>query len=217
MKILVGNQIIEINKYEFKNIVKQYNSVAIDIGTGDGQFIYKRAKSNAGELYIGVDSSIDNMRKYSIKTTKKPSKGGLNNILFVVGNVDDLPNEMTATADKITINLPWGSLRDGLVKGEEIVLSNIKKISKVKAEIDICVTYSTKYEKREIHERELPILSIDFIKTHLKKQYMAYGINIEDAYIWDNNMLKSLDTKWAKKLAYGKEREIFYLKCIVVN
>lgn len=217
MKILVGNQITEMNKTEFKNIARQYKSVAVDIGTGDGQFIYKRAKRNSDELCIGIDSSVDNMRKYSMKTIKKASKGGLENVLFVVSSVEDLPDEMICTADKITINLPWGSLRDGIVKGDKAVLYNLKKISKVKTELSICVTYSTKYEKYEIDVRKLPVLSIDFIKTYLKKQYSIYGINIEDAYLWNNDMLKNLDTKWAKKLAFGKEREIFYLKCSIIN
>lgn len=217
VKILIGNQITEMNKAEFECIVNQYSSVAVDIGTGDGQFIYKRAKQNADELYIGVDSSIDNMRMCSTKTTKKPSKGGIKNILFVVSGVEALPDEMTAIADKITINLPWGSLRDGIVKGEEAVLQNIKKISKSKAELSICVTYSTNHEKQEIEARKLPTLSIDFIRTQLKQQYGVYGINIDDAYIWNNDMLKKLDTKWAKKLAFGKKREIFYVKCSVMD
>lgn len=217
MKILLGNQIIEINKFQFENIVKQFKSVVVDIGTGDGQFIYRKAKQNPDVLYIGIDASIDSMLKCSIKISKKPSKGGLKNVLLVVGTVEDLPNEMTSIADKITINLPWGSLRDGIVKGDEVVLKNIKKISKANTDISICVTYSDKYEKEEINIRKLPPLSLSFIKTQLKAKYSFYGIKIDDVCLWNNDMLKTLDTKWAKKLAYGKKREIYYMKCSIMN
>lgn len=215
MKILLGSLIKEINRVELKNIMEQYKSVIVDIGTGNGQFIYRQAKQNYKDLFIGVDPSMNSMHEYSLKASKKASKGGLKNILFVVSNVEDLPDEMISIADKISINLPWSSLRDGIVKGEEIVLNNIRKISKHRAKLDICVTYSSEYEKSEIDERKLPELSMNYIKTYLKKQYNIHGINITDVEIWDNTMLKSLDTKWAKKLAYGKNREIFCLICSI--
>jgi 16S rRNA (adenine(1408)-N(1))-methyltransferase len=126
---------------------------------------------------------------------------------------DNLPDILSYTADKIYINLPWGSLRDGIIKGEKCFLDNIKKISKANASLDIYITYSDLYEKKEIESRKLPELSEYYFNNELRYIYKSQGINLIEASVLDNEGLKKLDTKWAKKLAFGKTRSVFYFKC----
>ena len=132
--------------------------------------MYKLGKQNPEELFTGLDSSAENMVDYAIKVNNKPAKGGLENVLYVVGSAEELPYEMAGTADKIYINLPWGSLRDGIIKGEELILRNLKNISKKGSHIELCITYSESYEKSETDKRQLPELSLEYINTVLKRK-----------------------------------------------
>lgn len=213
MKILAGSRIEEIAAAEFENIIKGYKALVMDIGTGEGEFVYKKAKQNPDVMYIGIDTSADFMRRYSLKACRKPERGGLRNLMYVIGNADALPDALTCTADIIYVNLPWGSLRDGIIKGEHEILSNIRKVSKTNASLEIYVGYSELYEKQKIESRRLPELSLSYLNSSLRAKYKGYGLNIVKATVLDNEDLKKLDTKWAKKLGFGKKRDIFYIKC----
>lgn len=212
MKIFESNKMKEISSVDFDNRIKGFKSLVIDIGTGEGEFVYRKARQNREAMFIGVDSAAA-MLPYSVKSAKKPGKGGLCNVMYVVANAEALPDTLYGKADKIFINLPWGSLRDGIVKGEPGVLKSINKIAKADASLDICISYCNFYEKQVIKERELPALSISYFSEKLKYIYKNYGISINKVSVLSNEDLKKIDTKWAKKLGYGREREIFYLSC----
>lgn len=213
MKICESNKMKEISSVDFDNRIKGYKSLVIDIGTGEGEFVYRNARQNREVMFIGVDSAAAAMLPYSVKSAKKPGKGGLCNVMYVVANAEALPDTLYGKADKIFINLPWGSLRDGIIKGEPGVLKSINKIAKADASLDICISYCNFYEKQVIKERELPALSISYFSEKLKYVYKNYGISINKVSVLSNEDLKKIDTKWAKKLGYGREREIFYLSC----
>jgi 16S rRNA (adenine(1408)-N(1))-methyltransferase len=205
----------EIGSVEFDNRINGFKSLVIDIGTGEGEFVYRKARQNREAMFIGVDSAAAAMLPYSIKAAKKTDKGGLSNLMYVVANAEALPDTLYGKADKIFINLPWGSLRDGIIKGEPGVLKSINKIAKANASLEICISYCDFYEKQVIKERGLPTLSISYISDKLKYVYNNYGISINKVSVLSNEDLKKMNTKWAKKLGYGKQREVFYLSCII--
>lgn len=217
MRILSGSSINNISEIEFENIIKGYQSLIIDIGTGEGDFVYKNAKLNPNNMYIGIDTSADSMKEFSLKSAKKPEKGGLKNVMYVIGNACDLPDILTCKADKIYINLPWGSLRDGIIKGEHDFLSNIRKISKENATLEIRISYCDQYEKQEIHSRQLPELTLAYFNDVIKDIYKNFDIHIKQISVINNEDLKRLDTKWAKKLGFGKQREAYCLTCKITK
>lgn len=213
MKIFESNKMKEIGSAEFDNLIKGFRSLNIDIGTGEGEFVYRKARQNRDAMFIGVDSAAAAMRPYSVKSAKKPEKGGLSNVMYVVAKAEALPDTLYGKADQISINLPWGSLRDGIIKGEPEVLNSIYKIAKTGAALDICISYCDFYEKQVIKERALPALSIAYFSQKLKYVYENYGISINKVSVLTNEDLKKMNTKWAKKLGYGRKREVFYLSC----
>ncbi len=215
MKVLNGNEIHNIESQSLRHKLQEYDKVTVDIGTGDGSFPYKKASADKNQLFIGLDAVADNMKPMALKANKKSAKGGLPNVLYIVEDALNLPEELYGAADSICINLPWGSLRDAVVKGEEELLEGISKLAKNRARFDIYVTYSPLYEAREINNRDLPELSLEYIYSKLAKRYKALGIDIKKAELCDNERLKSLDTSWAKKLAYGRKRDIYHISGIV--
>lgn len=215
MKILNGNKIIEITHTELMDRIQGFKKVIFDIGTGDGEFVYRKAKTNPDTIYIGIDSSVDGMVENAVRASKKPQKGGLNNALYIISNAYALPQQLNGIADEIYINLPWGSLRDGMIKGDDALLENIRKVSKPNAVLHITITYSDLYEKNQIELRQLPDLTMDYFKSSLVWKYREHGLNIKDIKILDNEALKKLDTKWSKKLGFGRRREVFFINCSI--
>lgn len=216
MKAIVKRESRELSPSEWMAIRNNYQQVFVDLGTGEGEYAFRQSQKMEEILFIGIDSCQAMMSDYAFKAEKRAKKQQLNNLLYVVANVEALPDELSKCADKITINLPWGSLRDGIVKGCPILLSNLKRISKCGTIIDIYVSYSKEIDATEIESRDLPLLTDTYVKETLGPLYHESGIKIKKVKTLSNKDLIKLDTKWAKKLGYGKQRETFFISCVVV-
>ena len=55
MKIIKGNKTEEMSKQNFDLLKGGYQKVFIDLGTGDGRFVYKSALAEPNTLFIGID------------------------------------------------------------------------------------------------------------------------------------------------------------------
>ncbi len=78
----------------------------IDIGTGDGLFVYECAQANPNKFYIGIDANPRPLEKVSEKIHRNPAKGGLPNVLFLQAAIEDLPSELDEVADEYTFTFP---------------------------------------------------------------------------------------------------------------
>jgi 16S rRNA (adenine(1408)-N(1))-methyltransferase len=63
--------------------------VIVDIGTGDGRFVYQSARENPRKFYIGIDPNVRPLEKISEKIYRKPAKGGATNALFDQAALED--------------------------------------------------------------------------------------------------------------------------------
>lgn len=176
------------------------------MGTGDGSYVFRQAQKNPQTFYIGIDSNADNMCDRSHKAAKSPKKGGLANLVYVHAAVEDLPEELNDLATELTILLPWGSLLKAAAGQDISLLKNIAKLCRVDAKLRVVLGYQAQSEPGVIKELDLPLLTPEYLDTTLKKAYREAGFEIQWRYI-NQEELKSLDSTWAKRLAYGKKRQ----------
>ena len=102
--------------------------VIIDIGTGDGRFVYQSARRNPNKFFIGIDPNTPPLEKISEKIHRKPAKGGAPNVLFVQSSIEDLPAELDGVANEVHIHFPWGSLLRAVATGDKEALYNLRRI-----------------------------------------------------------------------------------------
>jgi len=207
MKQVVGNKQEEITKEDIKNLIKDYPTVELDLGTGDGRFVYKKALVNPNIFFIGMDPSEKQIQVYSRKAVRKKLK----NILFVVSSIENLPKELERVADKIYINLPWGTLLEFVVKTTKegiIILSNLLKD---RGKIEIVFGYAQEFEPSETERLQLPLIGSGLIEESIIPVFESCGFK-SDGYIkLKKEELKAIETTWAKKLKFGKDRKIYKL------
>ena len=86
-----------------------------------------------------MDATAEHLADYSARAGKKPSRGGLPNVLYVLATAEDLPAELHSLASAITINLPWSSLLAGLLRPDPTLLRSIARIAKPDARLDIYI------------------------------------------------------------------------------
>ena len=185
--------------------------VIVDIGTGDGRFVYNSARQNPNMFFIGIDAGRKPLEKISMKATRKPMKGGLSNVLFVQAAVENLPEELNETADEIHIHFPWGSLLRAVIAADENVLNSLRCICAPGCLIEIIVGIDEERDKSEIERLELPRLSSEYLENVLIPKYEANGFEILEGGFLTRSEWSKLETSWARKLQGGQNRQVTYL------
>jgi len=207
MRVIKGNKVSEINKNDLENILFKYQKVVIDIGTGDGRFVYKKALENKDVFYIGIDPSQKQLKTFSKKGVRKKLK----NILFIIGSIELLPPELKNTADKIYIIFPWGSLLKSVTKPNSKILTNIKSLLKNGGEIEIVFGYDETLEPIETERLDLPSFTRDYLENILIPEFKRSGFELKYIKEIKAEEMKNLESTWAKKLSFTKDRSVYRL------
>ena len=183
----------------------------VDIGTGDGLFVYQSARQNPNKLYIGVDANTRPLEKISEKIHRKPSKGGSQNVLFIQSAVEDLPSELDEIADEVHIHFPWGSLLQGVASGDPLILQNIRRICSSGAMLEVVLGLDVRRDHSEIARLKLEPVTPAFIDDVLAGRYQATGFEIVERGILPAVAWPEFKTTWAKRLKGKETRPITYL------
>ena len=221
MQILKGKKNIELVKNDFHNLIKPYEQIAIELGCGDGKFIYKLAKENKNWFCIGIDANQKNLEKYSKKIHRKTEKGGLDNIIYIISRIEQLPNELRNIANYIYIHFPWIGLLKGLLALENMkntkntkneILQSIINLTLSDAIIELLFNYAIQYEPQTMEQLDLPELSLDYCNNILAKQYANWGLEIIEVSILSIEEIKKLKSTWGKKLIANRSRDTYCIR-----
>jgi 16S rRNA (adenine(1408)-N(1))-methyltransferase len=185
--------------------------VIIDIGTGDGRFVYQSARLNPNKFYIGIDPNTPPLEKISEKIHRKPAKGGAPNVLFVQAAVEDLPVELDGVANEVHVHFPWGSLLRAVAAGEIEVLRNLRRICARGALLEVVIGLDPERDQSEIQRLGIAPLTLEFIDNILAPNYAAAGFQIVERGIIAAAEWPRIETSWAKRLQGNEGRYITYL------
>lgn len=193
----------------------QFATVCVDIGTGDGKRLYRTARAHPETLFIGIDPVRENMLDTAQKTAKKPTKGGLDNLLLVIGAVEALPSELVGIANEVTVYFPWGSLLESIVKPIPSSIAQIRAIAVDNADFTFITTYHDSYEGAEIEKRGLPELSSEYFDGAYRTVMQSEGFRIADIRELSADDVMQLGTQWAKRLSTGRARHYFQISGMI--
>lgn len=182
----------------------------MDIGTGDGRFVYQLARQNPNRFYIGIDANAAALKEISTKATRKPAKGGLNNVLFVQAAVENLPEELNGVADEIHIHFPWGSLLRAVATGDKDVLENLRRICAHDCLLEIVIGIDEERDKSEIERLGLPPLTAEYLTKVLTTKYNSVGFEVIESGVLSPADWSGLETSWARKLQGNESRKVVY-------
>jgi 16S rRNA (adenine(1408)-N(1))-methyltransferase len=185
--------------------------IVIDVGTGDGLFVYQSARRNPKKFYIGVDASTRPLEKVSEKVHRKPAKGGLPNTLFLQAAVEDLPSELDGVADEVHVHFPWGSLLSAVALGETEVLRNLRRICTPEALLEVVVGLDPERDQTEIKRLGLQPLTLAYIDSVLSPKYISAGFQICERGMIPASEWPEFQTSWAKRLRGNANRSMVYI------
>ncbi len=185
--------------------------VIIDIGTGDGRYVYQSARRNPNKFYIGIDPNTRPLEKISEKIHRKPAKGGASNVLFIQSAIEDLPEELNGVANEVHVHFPWGSLLRAVATGEVALLENVRRICAEDALLEVVIGIDPVRDKSEIERLDVKPLTLEVVDTVLVPNYAAAGFKIIERGIIAASEWPALETSWAKRLQGNEQRPITYL------
>ncbi|HEX2996248.1 MAG TPA: class I SAM-dependent methyltransferase [Anaerolineales bacterium] len=195
METIRGRQSLDLNWNEWKERLANYNRVHLDLGTGDGRYVRTLAAGNPDWLVIGVDACRENLRAHS--------QAKLQNMLFIIAAAQSLPRELNGWVSHLTINFPWGSLLEGLLRGDPALLNGIASACRATASIDLRLNGGALSEAGTTLEAGTEMIHANLLRA---------GWQIAPPAPMNARELRSFPSTWAKRLAFGRDPRAMALK-----
>jgi len=186
----------------------------LDIGTGDGHYVYEMARRQPHQFFIGIDANASALAKISEQIHRKPAKGGAANTLFLQAAVEALPTELTGVASAVQVQFPWGSLLAGVLNGEPGVLQNLRRVCASAATLTIITALDPVCDQRELVRLGLPAPTPAYLRHELLPKYADAGFTPLKIGTLAPVTWPQLTSSWAKRLRGNIERDLI---CLVLR
>jgi 16S rRNA (adenine(1408)-N(1))-methyltransferase len=200
MELLAGKKSEALDSAAFTQRLAGFEQVWIDLGCGDGLFAYRRANSHPDVLVIGIDAARENLRATASKARRSVKKGGLENLLFIVAGVENLPDELSGLAAELTVNFPWGSLLRGILEGSGPVLGGVARLARPGGHVEMLLNDSLYRDDPLLKRLDLPKLDAAHIESVMLSAFADHGLTQVNATLVPNRYLPHR-TSWGQRLA----------------
>jgi len=197
MEIMRGKHASFIDAAALAQRLAGYDTIHIDIGTGDGRFVRHIAQTCPDCFAIGIDACRENLHEVS---RRAPA-----NALFIIANALALalPPELHGLAAHITINFPWGSLLEGLLANDPALLARLGKVTRPNARLEVRLNAGALAEAG---------WSLEAGADRVREVLVKSGFDVRPPIPLMAHELKSYPTTWAKRLAFGRDPRALYLR-----
>jgi len=194
MEIICGKQTVHIHAGELQEKIRLYQQFCLDIGTGDGRYVIHTARQNPKVFIAGVDACRENL----VSASRRPET----NSLFIIANALSLPDELSGLASHLTINFPWGSLLNGLLDSDSVLIQSITTTARPGAQIDVKLNHSALAEAG---------WSLEAGARQVQTTLESAGFRARITHLATAD-LKSYPSTWARKLAFGRSPHAMMLQ-----
>lgn len=192
-----------MNAAEVNDLRKKFEKVVVDLGTGDGRFVYKKALAEPTTLFIGIEPAHKQVEEFARKVARQK----LENVLFVVGSFELLPEELSGVADKLFIILPWGTLLKAIAEPNEADISTIKYLLKPKAEVEFIFGFDAQLEPSQTNRLQLGEIN----EKNTVQVFEENGFTLVESTQLLRTKLSELESTWGKRISSTMNRKIFRL------
>lgn len=116
--------------------------VVIDVGTGDGRWLFRLARARPEWVCIGIDANLDPARHVARRARRPPARGGAPNLIFVRERAEALPGSLRGMAAEVYVQYPWGGLLRAVTGGDPATLARIAGLLRPGGRLRVLVNVS---------------------------------------------------------------------------
>lgn len=177
-----------------------FDDVVVDLGAGDGRWLYRFARRRPDALCIGIDANADLVRDVSRRALRSPRRGGAPNLVFLRASMAALPGSLAGIAAMVRIQFPWGSLLRAVVRPEVESLTRIADLLGRQGALEVLVNLSAISQSAVLERLGIPARSMEGHRDHMRSSYAAAGLLIKR---WEVVQWQP-DSTWAGRLGQGR-------------
>ena len=211
---VVGKRVTPIDLDTLQTTLEAFETLEIDIGTGDGRHVIDVARATPDRLVIGVDAVAENMSDASRKAAAAQRKGGLANALFVRAAAERLPGPLAGRADQVTVNYPWGSLMRIVAEPDPDGLAGLRGLCKPGAGLRVLLNYTVIADRPYMERLGLGEIADPADSPALPEIYKAAGFILETREIFAGD--PPVRTRWGRQLVRGGARRTLLLEASAI-
>jgi 16S rRNA (adenine(1408)-N(1))-methyltransferase len=208
LRIVQSTKVVEAESGWREALDVSDRRVVVDVGAGDGRWVYENARRDPDTLFIGLDPDAAALKEYAFKAGRKPSRGGVPNAVYIVGSVESPPPQLIAVADELMVLFPWAALLRGLLLAEEATLRGIVAIAKPGASFELVLTYEASHDRGAGLESDMPSLDAARLEA-LAAAYGRAGLEVGAYRRLTTEEALDIPSTWGHRLLHGRRREVF--------
>jgi SAM-dependent methyltransferase len=183
--------------------------VLVDLGCGDGRHTLRWAEREPDALVVGLDAETTRLDRALAAARRKR----LRRLLFVTAAVEDPPAALLGRADEIAVIMPWGSLLDGVLGGDERVLAAALALGSPGAVLDAVVNVRP-WDAPSAVDRRLaatPEPTADHL-AGLAKRYAELGWRLDPPAWLNDAEARALGSSWASRVVSARASRLLRLR-----
>jgi len=185
--------------------------IIVDLGAGDGRFAYERARAEPDGLFIAIDPDADALAEYAFRASRKPARGGVSNVVFVVASVEEIPPELDGVADVVRVNYPWAGLLRSLLLATPEAPKAIGRLLRNDGRFEIVATYDAHHDAALLGGDAGIRFDLEHIEQTLVPRYAEHGLRVEEARHLSRDEALAIPSTWGRRLLHGRARDVFWI------
>jgi 16S rRNA (adenine(1408)-N(1))-methyltransferase len=165
-------------------------------------------------MFIATDLNPDAMLDTAARAGRKPSRGGVQNLVCIAEAAETLADNLGGIADRVSIILPWGNLLRSIALPEISYLGSLRRLCASDANVEIVFSFDERRDAGQRSRLGLVSLQESHVRGVLRESYEHAGFCVTSTETIGPPALRSYETTWATRLAFGRPREIWRLRLI---
>ena len=210
MRVLNGTKVVEAPPSWREDVTRDGRPVVVDFGAGDGRYAYESARADPSRLYVGVDPDAVALGKYAYRATRKPARGGVDNAIFAVASLEQLPPEIEGLAALVRVNFPWGSLLRALLEPNPVALAELTRLAPSRR-FEIVLSYDPQHDTGAFSGEPLPALDQAYIAEVLAPAYLDAGLDIIEKRRLTQDEALAIPSTWGRRLLHARPRDVYWV------
>lgn len=208
MRYVAGRNIAELDSDKLRRRVAPYGHVVLDVGTGGGTALLRRARRAPEVYFIGVDAAAERMREASHRGARLIERGGTPNASFIAAAAEELPGGLANIADEVNVVLPWGSLLQGVLAADEVMVGRLVGLLRAGGKLELLLSVvesDTAVDSPPLDEERARSLAADLERL---------GLTSEEVRLAEESDIDRLGSSWGRRLGIPSQREAWILRFV---
>ena len=175
----------------------RFDRVHVDLGTGDGHYALRVARTHPTQAVIGLDTMLDHLRGARKRDPR--------NLRYIQADALAWTPGTLPVADVVTINFPYGSLLKGLVEADPALVERLVALLGSGSHLAIRVNRSAL-----VATGLDPVAGPDRIAATVRQ---LPGVRVA-THALARDDLRAFPSSWAKRLGYGRETDAVLIEAV---